>query len=329
MTDTASDNNTNNKNNNNNNNDDSNNNNKPLITSHSYYGNETSEYKKRSIDDTQNSGGTVTVATVTTTATATCSTNANSIGSLLQVQQNQSVNPPIKRQQTAYQTNASPQARTKSPSFASSIGGGRGSRTTSVAGSNLPPNLSSNLATTSASIRTMDSNRTTLMLIVVVTVFLLVEVPVALVTIAHVIFNTLDAFADVDFEFNYIKLFTNFFIMISYSVNFTIYCSMSKKFRETFRDLFMCGKRDKRRRLLYQQQQHSQYNQHQFTHSNNPDNQVMTLNATNINNNAANTLGSNLQNDFTSTIGGLNHNINLARYYPYRRANSAQQECEL
>lgn len=167
----------------------------------------------------------------------------------------------------------------------------------------------------------MDSNRTTLMLIVVVTVFLLVEVPVALVTILHVVFNTLNAFADVDFAFNYIKLFTNFFIMISYSVNFTIYCSMSKKFRETFRDLFLCGKRDRRRRFLYQQQQQSQCNQHQFNNSNNPDNQVMTLNAMNINNNAT-ILSAGSPNE-------LNHNAGLVRYCPYRRGNSQQQECEL
>lgn len=116
------------------------------------------------------------------------------------------------------------------------------------------------------------------MLIVVVSVFLIVEVPVAVTTILHVVLNTFEAFQDVRLthQLNYIKLFTNFFIMLSYSVNFSIYCSMSKKFRETFKDLFVFGKRSRSnnqqlRQLLneqeqqqYQQAHQSQYNKHTF-----------------------------------------------------------------
>lgn len=88
--------------------------------------------------------------------------------------------------------------------------------------------------------RSMDSNRTTSMLIVVVTLFLIVEIPVAITTAVHVILNTLEMFKHVDYTtLNYIKMFTNFHIMLSYPVNFTIYCSMSKRFRDTFRQLFM------------------------------------------------------------------------------------------
>ncbi|XP_035227226.1 sex peptide receptor-like [Stegodyphus dumicola] len=87
-----------------------------------------------------------------------------------------------------------------------------------------------------------DSNCTTLMLIVVVTVFLAVEIPLAVTTLLHVMQNALDLhIADYD-DLNSTILFTNFFIMLSYPVNFAIYCGMSRQFRETFKDLFLQGK---------------------------------------------------------------------------------------
>lgn len=266
------------------------------------------------------------IATTTTTVTTTAtlySANTNSVGSLLQVQGG---GQQLKRQ-------GSQLARIKNPSFASTTG--RGSRATLVGGGpSAVPALAGagSAATTPASSRTMDSNRTTLMLIVVVTVFLMVEVPVAIMTILHVILNTFDVFKDVEFEssLNYIKLFTNFFIMISYSVNFTIYCSMSKKFRETFRDLFLCGQNAKRKRaqrLLYQNQ-HSQYiGATQLATAN----QLAAPPAGyNLTNNRCNTL----QNNLAITIGSPNNNINaptagVMRLAQYGRANSQQQECEL
>lgn len=86
-----------------------------------------------------------------------------------------------------------------------------------------------------------DSNCTTLMLIVVVTVFLIVETPVAVVTILHVLSSLY--FPNVlDYHFAHILiLFTNFFIMLSYPINFAIYCGMSRQFRETFKELFVRG----------------------------------------------------------------------------------------
>ncbi|KAG8178012.1 hypothetical protein JTE90_011644 [Oedothorax gibbosus] len=87
-----------------------------------------------------------------------------------------------------------------------------------------------------------DSNCTTLMLIVVVTVFLVVEIPMAVTTLLHVMQNALEvSIADYD-ALNTTILFINFLIMLSYPVNFAIYCGMSRQFRETFRDLFLKGK---------------------------------------------------------------------------------------
>lgn len=85
-----------------------------------------------------------------------------------------------------------------------------------------------------------DSNCTTLMLIVVVTVFLMTEIPLAVVTVLHVISS---AFTEIlDYEFvNTLILFTNFFIIVSYPINFAIYCGMSRQFRETFKELFIRG----------------------------------------------------------------------------------------
>ncbi|XP_076328604.1 sex peptide receptor-like [Tachypleus tridentatus] len=86
-----------------------------------------------------------------------------------------------------------------------------------------------------------DSNCTTLMLIVVVTVFLAVEIPLAVTTLLHVMQNALELqIADYN-DLNATILFTNFFIMLSYPFNFAIYCGMSRQFRETFKDLFVMG----------------------------------------------------------------------------------------
>ncbi|KAB0792219.1 hypothetical protein PPYR_14178 [Photinus pyralis] len=86
-----------------------------------------------------------------------------------------------------------------------------------------------------------DSNCTTLMLIVVVTVFLCVEIPLAVVTILHVLSSiVIKEFLDY-YVANVLVLFTNFFIILSYPINFAIYCGMSRQFRETFKELFIRG----------------------------------------------------------------------------------------
>lgn len=78
------------------------------------------------------------------------------------------------------------------------------------------------------------------MLIVVVTVFLLVEIPVAVVTILHIISSTMVEILDYHIA-NILILVTNFFIIVSYPINFAIYCGMSRQFRETFKELFIRG----------------------------------------------------------------------------------------
>lgn len=85
-----------------------------------------------------------------------------------------------------------------------------------------------------------ESNCTTLMLIVVVSVFLIVEIPLAVVTVLHIISSSVVEFLNYDIA-NKLILFTNFFIIVSYPINFAIYCGMSRQFRETFKELFIRG----------------------------------------------------------------------------------------
>ncbi|KAL0273543.1 UNVERIFIED_CONTAM: hypothetical protein PYX00_006175 [Menopon gallinae] len=92
----------------------------------------------------------------------------------------------------------------------------------------------------SESKRIRDSNCTTLMLIVVVTVFLAVEIPLAVVTVLHIISSSITEILDYSIA-NVLVLFMNFFIIVSYPINFAIYCGMSRQFRETFKELFIRG----------------------------------------------------------------------------------------
>lgn len=86
-----------------------------------------------------------------------------------------------------------------------------------------------------------DSNSTTIMLMVIVIVFLATEIPLAICTVLNVFENAL-LMKIVDVKtLNTTILFTNSLIMLSYPVNFAIYCGMSLQFRETFKDLFMKG----------------------------------------------------------------------------------------
>ncbi|XP_066256266.1 sex peptide receptor [Euwallacea similis] len=99
--------------------------------------------------------------------------------------------------------------------------------------------LSSNKKAPKTECRKMrESNCTTLMLIVVVSVFLLVEIPLAVVTILHIISSMVIEFLDYHVA-NTLIIFSNFFITLSYPINFAIYCGMSRQFRETFKELFI------------------------------------------------------------------------------------------
>lgn len=85
-----------------------------------------------------------------------------------------------------------------------------------------------------------DANCTTLMLIVVVSVFLIVEIPLAVITALHIMSSLLFEFLNYEIA-NLFILFANFFLVVSYPINFAIYCGMSRQFRETFKDLFLKG----------------------------------------------------------------------------------------
>ncbi|KAF0293185.1 Sex peptide receptor [Amphibalanus amphitrite] len=70
--------------------------------------------------------------------------------------------------------------------------------------------------------RAMDSNCTTMMLIVV---------------------NLIENAKILDYDVSKaLVVIINFIISLSYPINFAIYCGMSRQFRETFRDLFIAGK---------------------------------------------------------------------------------------
>lgn len=80
---------------------------------------------------------------------------------------------------------------------------------------------------------------TTLILIAVVTVFLLTEVPMAVLL---TLFTISDFFDDFDYQaFSFVTLLANFSITVSFPLNFAIYCCMSKQFRMTLITV-LCGK---------------------------------------------------------------------------------------
>ena len=92
----------------------------------------------------------------------------------------------------------------------------------------------------SESRRLADSNCTTLMLVAVVGVFLLVEFPLAILLITLIIQNSFDTGILISNP-EVASLIINFFILLSYPLNFFIYCGMSRQFRATFKGMFCCS----------------------------------------------------------------------------------------
>lgn len=90
----------------------------------------------------------------------------------------------------------------------------------------------------SESRRLAESNLATLMLLAVVGVFLLVEFPLAVLLITLIVENTFDVVTMDEEDRRIASLFINLCILLSYPVNFFIYCTMSRQFRDTFRRLF-------------------------------------------------------------------------------------------
>ncbi|XP_045209597.1 sex peptide receptor-like [Mercenaria mercenaria] len=86
-----------------------------------------------------------------------------------------------------------------------------------------------------------ESNCTTLMLVAVVGLFLLVEFPLGIIMTLYVTDNTFDLKLFSENVYSIMTSMSNFFILLSYPLNFFIYCGMSRQFRETFKRLFKGG----------------------------------------------------------------------------------------
>lgn len=91
--------------------------------------------------------------------------------------------------------------------------------------------------------RLMESNATTLMLVVVVGVLVLVELPLAVLFVIMILENTLSMVIIAERTTKLLTLVVNLLILLSYPLNFFIYCGMSSQFRKTFQGLFRRGRR--------------------------------------------------------------------------------------
>ncbi|CAF2951039.1 unnamed protein product [Rotaria sp. Silwood2] len=84
--------------------------------------------------------------------------------------------------------------------------------------------------------RTQEQTNVTFMLITVVTMFLIVEIPMALYLIISGILRAMKS----DFLANFLRFavqLLNFAVLLSYPINFFIYCRMSRAFRDAFTKL--------------------------------------------------------------------------------------------
>lgn len=88
--------------------------------------------------------------------------------------------------------------------------------------------------------RVAERNLATMLLLVVVGVFLLVEFPLAVLLIAINVENTYDVQLMTDDDKQTAAVVVNFAILLSYPVNFFVYCGMSRQFRSSFKTLFCC-----------------------------------------------------------------------------------------
>ncbi|CAF0730191.1 unnamed protein product [Rotaria sordida] len=89
--------------------------------------------------------------------------------------------------------------------------------------------------------RAQEQTSVTLMLVIVVTIFLIVEVPMAL----HLIISGLLKLLESDFLSGFLNFsvqLLNFAVLLSYPINFFIYCRMSRAFRDAFTELLCPSK---------------------------------------------------------------------------------------
>ena len=91
-----------------------------------------------------------------------------------------------------------------------------------------------------------DGNNTTLMLIAVVVVFLAVEVPSSVLLVVIIIQNTFQMTLLTRQAGAIVTLIFNLVILLSYPTNLFIYCAMSRAFRTTFAQMFLCRRPNRR-----------------------------------------------------------------------------------
>ncbi|XP_055338796.1 sex peptide receptor-like [Paramacrobiotus metropolitanus] len=87
-----------------------------------------------------------------------------------------------------------------------------------------------------------DNTCTTMMLVAVVCVFLIVELPLAVIVLLVIVQNTWELDLMNKGVMTTLITFSNLCIGLSYIIYFPIYCSMSRQFRETFKELFIKAK---------------------------------------------------------------------------------------
>ena len=80
-----------------------------------------------------------------------------------------------------------------------------------------------------------DSFRITVMSVIVISIFLLTEIPLMVITLLHALSSSGVVLELLDYHIaNYIVLIINTFMCLSCPLNLIVYCSMSKAFRKTF-----------------------------------------------------------------------------------------------
>ena len=78
-----------------------------------------------------------------------------------------------------------------------------------------------------------DSFRITVMSVIVISIFLVTEIPLMVITTLHALSTNDKPLLDYQIA-NQIVLFINTFMCLSCPLNLIVYCSMSKVFRKTF-----------------------------------------------------------------------------------------------
>ncbi|KAL7078705.1 hypothetical protein ACQ4LE_002701, partial [Meloidogyne hapla] len=93
--------------------------------------------------------------------------------------------------------------------------------------------------------RQTSDNNTSIMLVIIVSIFLIVNLPQALFMAMLCVYNTLglnNRLLEGLFPISFL-LVNNMLVMVTYPINFGIYCFMSSSFRETFKMIF-CKKQN-------------------------------------------------------------------------------------